>query len=318
MAPIYLALTMAAVLYRRGWREWPRATPAVLVFALALVPAILWQFVYPDRITELLSGYRIPGTGDTLGKSLGGLLSTAGLRMRLDLFWSFFSPSFLFIAGDSSAINSTREIGFFPLLFAVLLPAGLWRIARGHGQPISLVIAGGFLTAPIAAVLSGELETNRVLYVLPFGALLATYGIEPLLTQGSRVRTLAAVAAVMAVVVQFGVFYADYVGGYRTRTSFWFGGNLPGALTTVIEKDPVAILLSREIPYVDAYWRFYAIANHRPDLIDRVGYVDGATLPEATSGTAIVCASTPQSCAAIRASADWRLTAAIDEPNGER
>ncbi len=37
-----------------------------------------------------------------------------GLRMRIDLFWSFFSPSFLFISGDSSVINSTRADRLLP------------------------------------------------------------------------------------------------------------------------------------------------------------------------------------------------------------
>ncbi len=81
------------------------------------------------------------------------------------------------------------------------------------------------------------------------------------------------------------------MGGYRARTSSWFGGNLSAALSAVIERSPQAIYLSREIPYADAYWRFAAIAEQRPDLIDRVGYVDGATLPDAPAGALLVCAA---------------------------
>jgi 4-amino-4-deoxy-L-arabinose transferase-like glycosyltransferase len=318
MAPIYLVFTIGAIVHRRGWREWPRALPAVAAFAVALVPALIWQIVYPDRIAELLNGYRIPGSGDTLGHSLGSLLSADGLRMRISLFWSFFSPSFLFIAGDSSAINSTRAIGFFPIAFAVFLPIGVYQIARGRGWPLSLAIAGGFLTAPIAAVLSGELETNRVLYVLPFGVLLATYGVQFLFSRPKRFWRWAAAALLLAIPLQFAAFYADYIGSYRTRTSYWFGGNLAGALTTVIDTAPSQILLSREIPYVDAYWRFYAIAEGHPELIDRVSYVAGSTMPEATSGALIVCSTAPKSCEAVRGSANWKLATTSAEPSGER
>jgi 4-amino-4-deoxy-L-arabinose transferase-like glycosyltransferase len=318
MAPIYLAFTVGAILQRQGWREWPRTLPAIAAFLLALVPAVAWQTAYPDRFTELLNGYRVPGSGDTLGNSLAGILSLDGLRMRIDLFWSFFSPSFLFIAGDSSVINSTRAIGFFPIAFAVLIPLGLIQVARRRGWPISLVVVGGFFTAPVAAVLSGELETNRVLYVLPFGALVATYGVERLFATTSRRLRWATVALLIAVPIQFAGFYSDYMGEYRARSSSWFGGNLPAALIAVIERSPQAIYLSREIPYADAYWRFATIAEQRSDLIDRVSYVDGAALPDAPAGALLVCAAAPPSCRAARSSPAWTLAATFDEPNGER
>src|SRR4029453_5723685 len=83
MAPIFLALTIGIIFQRHGWREWRQAGPAGIAFAVALLPTLAWQFAYPDRITELLNGYRIPGSGDTLGNSLGGMLSANGLRMRI-------------------------------------------------------------------------------------------------------------------------------------------------------------------------------------------------------------------------------------------
>jgi 4-amino-4-deoxy-L-arabinose transferase-like glycosyltransferase len=318
MAPIYLVFTIGAVIYQHGWRDWRRATPALIGFGVALLPALAWQLAYPDRITELLSGYRIPGSGDTLGKSLGTMLSTHGLKMRIDLFWRFFSPSFLFISGDSSAINSTRAIGFFPIVFAVLLPVGLFQIARGRGWPVSLAVLGGFLTSPLAGVISGELEANRVLYVLPFGALVATYGVQRLLETRTTLVKWATAALLVAVPIQFATFYSDYMGAYRTRTSYWFGGNLPGALADVIERSPPAIYLSREIPYIDAYWRFSAIAKGRPDLVDRVTYVGDDAVSDAPAGTWLVCAAAPISCRAARSSPAWAVVRSFDEPSGQR
>ncbi len=318
MAPIYLALTIGIISQRHGWREWRQAVPAVIAFAVALLPALAWQIAYPDRITELLNGYRIPGSGDTLGNSLGGMLSANGLRMRIGLFWSFFSPSFLFIAGDSSAINSTRTTGFFPIVFAILLPVGLYEMARGRGSPISLAIVGGFLTSPLAGVLSGELEANRVLYVLPFGVLVATYGVQRWLDARTAIVRWGTAALLIAVPIQFAAFYSDYLGSYRTRTSFWFGGNLPGALTEVIKRSPQAIYVSREIPYADAYWRFAAIEGGRSDLIDRVSYVDGASVPDGPAGAVLVCATSPASCRAARSSPAWKPVASFEEPDGQR
>src|SRR5207247_5701458 len=66
--------------------------------------------------------------------------------------------------------------------------------------------------------------------------------------------------------LQFAWFYVDYFNDYRIRSIFWFERNIRGGLEEIIARDttwPVpAIYLSRNIPWVDWYWKFYLIKHH--------------------------------------------------------
>jgi hypothetical protein len=75
---------------------------------------------------------------------------------------------------------------------------------------------------------------------------------------------------------------------------------------------PSAIYLSRRIPYADAYWRFYALAAGRPELVDRPAYVEpgGDEAGRAPTGALMV---TP---AGASVGAEWKSIQAVTEPNG--
>ena len=74
------------------------------------------------------------------------------------------------------SINSTHEAGFFPMVFAILLPIGLYGVVRSR-QPVPLAMAIGFLSAPLVSMISGAIEMNRVMFAIPFGVLVAAYGV---------------------------------------------------------------------------------------------------------------------------------------------
>jgi hypothetical protein len=136
------------------------------------------------------------------------------LRQRLGTFWTFFNPNFLFISGDGSLINSTREIGFFALALAAFLPIGAYRLAPGLGGLVGYVILAGFITAPLAAVISGALEMNRRFFAVPFGVLVAAHGLEALLqTPACRIAVILLLATIPW---QFVGFYRYYIGGYQS------------------------------------------------------------------------------------------------------
>ena len=134
---------------------------------------------------------------------------------------------------------------------------------------------------------------NRVLYVVPFGALLATCGVERLIATTSRGLRWATAALLIAIPIQFAGFYSTTWVGTGPAAALRLAGTCRPLWLSSLDRSPQAIYLSREIPYADAYWRFAAIAERRPDLIDRVGYVDGATLPDAPAGALLVCAADP-------------------------
>lgn len=314
MVPVYLLLTVALG-YRWGGRR--AAMIAGAAFVAPLIP-MAWSYVtHPERYRQVLEAYQLYSAGTTVAPA-PGVVSSA-LQTRLGLFWSFFDPAFLFLSGDSSLINSTRRIGLFPLSFAVFMPLGAYRLVIARSTPGTLVLVG-LATAPLAAIVTGALEMNRILFAIPFGVLAACYGADALLKSHSRGWRTIAVLLLAAVPVQFAGFYQDYMGRYRVEAGFWFGGNTREALTAVIDAagaDPQRrVYLSRAIPFAERYWRFYALAGQRPDMIDRAVYYGPDPPAGALPGAALVCPLVAAECGALLHDAGWRHVRSIDDLDG--
>src|SRR6185436_4980728 len=142
MMPIYLAMTVGVAVRSLRWRS---VALAVAVVVVCLLPMAGWYLTHPERNAQIVSSYRL--TAATQGS---GASAISAVGRYAHLYWSFFDPSYLFISGDASLINSTRESGLFPLAFAVLIPIGLVALLRS-GQPLKWVLAAGFFAAPIVS-----------------------------------------------------------------------------------------------------------------------------------------------------------------------
>lgn len=158
-------------------------TIAAVAFAVPLVPMAIWYVTHPEQMRQVVGAYELGKSVAATGATVGAGLTS--VKKALSLYWSFFSPEYLFLLGDPSLINSTRHTGLFPLSFALLIPFGVWHLARRRRE-LDLVVLAGLVTAPVAAVASGAIEMNRVMFVVPFGALVAVYGVEWLLTAARR------------------------------------------------------------------------------------------------------------------------------------
>ena len=316
MMPVYLTVTLGVLWWRREQRFM---AAAVAGFAVALLPMAAWHVMHPERIGQIVSAYRLSGVAQG---TFGAAAALTGLRHRLDVYWSAFNPDFLFLQGDVSLINSTRQAGVFAWALAIFLPVGAYHLMRGGGGVMGRVIVGGLLTAPMATALSGSLEMNRVLFIVPFGALTAAYGARALLhARHVAVRWLT-VALLVSVPIQFMGFYQDYRGPYRARSSMAFGGDLRSALLDLFRDQPAGppplTLISRQIPYADRYWHFYAIMAHREDLLNRLEYFDEfAFAPDVVAaGTFVVCAVGQPSCDVLARATGWDIVKDVVEPNG--
>jgi len=147
--------------------------------------------------------------------------------------------------------NATRVAGIFPLAFACLVPLGVFHVVRAGGSPLGKVVLAGFLTSPAASVLSGRLDINRVLFVIPFGVILAAYGVASLRQRKSPAWRRGAIALLATIPLQFAGFYSDYMGRYRLESGSWFGGNVRGAVEAVLERNDdrtVPVFLNRLTP----------------------------------------------------------------------
>jgi len=315
MMPVYLLLT-AMVLAER--RQLTRIGWTAAGFAIVLIPIVLWTVVHPERYSDLLRAYR-PGevAGESTLIDASRVVASGGWRQQLSTWWYYFDPEYLFMAGDSSVTNSTRQAGLFPMALAVLMPIGIWRLARSAG--FERVVLIGLITAPLAVVLTGDLSLHRyrALFVLPFGVMVAAYGLAVLWASPRRGWRVAATVLLLTIPIQFAGFYRDYMGPYRERASFWHGGNLRGALLAVMERPPASgrAYVSRAIPYADAYWRFYAQvvdgAHALPLPIDS----ESAVSESFTTGSKAI-AAVGEPLVAVLDRTGWRRDLVVTEPDG--
>ena len=258
MALAYFAITLFLAMRREGWKM---AAPLMVTAAILLAPMLIWYATHPERYAQLIEAYRLYGSGTTGGTPVLAPGTPNGPQNWIGLLWRFFSPDFLFLSGDSSLINSTRSAGLFPIAFVVLIAAGVWSAVRSSDVMARVVLAG-LLTAPLASVVSGAVEMNRIMFVIPFGVLMAAIGAVELL-KGARSRRVIAVLMLIAVAVQFAMFHRQYMRDYPVQAGKWFGGNVRGAVLETIKGSGTAYL-SMGIPMAQRYWSFICPPINEP------------------------------------------------------
>lgn len=313
MMPLYLALT---VWFARAWRS-PRLLASIAGgFAIVLAPIAFWHLAHPERYAELMHAYRMDDAGQA---SAVRTLSYEGLRMRFGAWWQYFNPDFMFLSGDTSLTNSTRSAGFFPAAFALLLPVGIVRL--WNGSRFERIVLAGFITGPLAAVATGTLDLNRyrAMFVLPFGALVATYGVEWLWASRVVWRRALAMLLIASVPLQFASFYRDYMGRYRDSSSVWFGKNIKAALGEVFHDGapPGPVLISQQVPYADSYARFYSqVFGRREPQAPRL--IDGPTFDtDAVPPGSWLIAAASESWLSRLSPRGWQRVTEVHEPSGE-
>lgn len=304
MMPVYLAVTLAIGYWRLGLSAVVKAAAA---FGATLAPMLLWYVTHPERNSQIVRAYQLDANAES------------PVARWLGLYWSFFDPSFLFVSGDSSLINSTRQAGFFPLVFAILLPIGLYSVVRSR-QPLPLTIGIGFLTAPLVSIISGAIEMNRVMFAIPFGILLAACGVHAMLRARPMATRAAALILLLAIPLEFSGIYAAYFGGYGLTAAPWLAGNSREALRALMaeaETRPGPIYISQEIEWVHRTWRFYAIADRRMDLLDRTSYYMAAPPSDAAAGASLICPAVSARCQALKQHG-WMEVTTVASLDGSR
>ncbi|HJZ71761.1 MAG TPA: glycosyltransferase family 39 protein, partial [Vicinamibacterales bacterium] len=271
MMPICLALTWLA-LFTSGVRAPRPYAVAAGGFAWPLVAIAAWLPSHTAMVWDTLARYHI---------GAGGFAPTA-VTDRISTYWRFFDPAFLFVIGGYTRMtNSTRLVGVFLLPLLVLIPLGIVQVFTARRTPIGLVILLGFLLAPIAGAIAVPAEpyaSDRALPVLVFGALLAMFGLERLLTMPSRLAHATAGVLLAIVPLHFAFFLWHYFGDYHRRAAYWFEWDHLGALRQVIahapEHDRPIWLSNGDDTMMEAYWRLAVAIQDRADLLGKTRYFD--------------------------------------------
>ena len=307
MAPLYFAMTWYVAVQREGRKVF---VPMAITAAIVLTPLLVWSAMHPERYSQLVEAYRLYGsTSDATPLVPANPDGPRGVRLWIGLVWQFLSPDFLFLSGDSSMVNSTRMAGLFPMAFAGLIVAGVWTGMRSADTLTRIVIAG-LLTAPLASVVSGAIEMNRIMFVIPFAVLVAAIGGASLVGRGGVARAIG-ILLIASVPFQFASFHRDYIREYPQRAGSWFGGNVRGAVRELLAGSGPSFVSGR-IQFANRYWAFYAPDARRDEL-----HILLDQPPESPAGGRAVCQVTDPVCLALGSSADWRQVSTVREMRGE-
>jgi 4-amino-4-deoxy-L-arabinose transferase-like glycosyltransferase len=291
MMPVYLALT-GAILHASSVRSTRAYGIALAGFVWPLALLVPWVALHPAFVADTMNRYGIggfrragsPAGGSDVLAALRGVAAGAqpsNIAHRISLYWTFFDPSYLFFYGGYTRLtNSTRHTGVFLLPLIVFVPLGIGHVLTRRRSPMTVLILLGFVFAPLAACLAANdpYASDRELAVLPFGVLLATYGVERLLAVRAQWGRPAAIALLAMVPLHFLFFEADYFTDYRQRAAFWFDWNHRGGVEEILARvahdgRPIFLSSSRDT-VMESYWRFAALKRGRGDLLLRPVYFD--------------------------------------------
>jgi 4-amino-4-deoxy-L-arabinose transferase-like glycosyltransferase len=359
LTPMMLVLSVAVL-----WRivETPRRLLMLAAgYAIPVSLFVIWLASHPDAFANTAQRYSLYDAKQLSAlQGLREFLSFPNIERMTAIYWSFLSPSVLFLSGDQLITFSTRQAGVFPMVMAVLFGLGIVQIVERERNRFAWLIVACFLIAPLPAVLVPENgAVNRATAILPFGVLIAGYGLKwlwaldvirharavamlagaaalalgltyaawtaategrlggasvPAIALGivligfavaasrGRQGAMLAAAVVLIASLQFANFARDYHGDYRVRVNSWLGGNLRGALETIIDRcanDACAGVYFAHLQstggvadirnyWMDAYWRFYLIKHGRESLLARSKSADPGPINGLPSGSVVL------------------------------
>lgn len=196
----------------RAFARRPGGRPAFMAliggFALGTAPFIFAWIKTPEQAWARASSR-------LLLQHTTGLLEAA--KEMLGNYCMHFTPSFLFIEGDLSLVQSIPGYGQLHHVYALLLILGLYRIIRRwRSERFGLFLLFWILVAPIPASLTTlDLPSGHCLRasgVLPAYDILAALGIDLMLV-GARHRFRAAyrwIVAVTIIAIGLNAAYFEY------------------------------------------------------------------------------------------------------------
>jgi len=286
--PLCFLATVSILFFQEGQSARGSIGVACAGMTLALVPWIAWHTVHAERFSQLTDYYTHNGYNQDLG--LNSFLACKGINAHLDAWWNSFNPERMFFTGDSSLRFSTRRAGYLLWPTAPFIVLGVWRASVCVAPVWRWLIVAGILAGPLPAALVSLDEFKRWLSILPFITLAAVCGLHVMLRTRRTWANLIAIALVAGTAYQFAEFLHDYWNDYRSRVSYFLGGNLPAALreAVVAAQDPRCVFVDSRIGAVPPYWEVYGPPGAPPPKVVDAEASDFALTPSCRSAGVIV------------------------------
>jgi len=252
-----LEVLLLAVILAIAWglARAPGWWRALVPIAAGYVVLGIYALLNPGALTGRFAAISIWADGAPLGTVIDRFLVN---------YLSYFSPSFLFLQGDSNPRQNTEIGGMLLWVMAPLLIAGVLVCWQRRREPLVRFLAAGIVLAPIAAALTnnGTPHALRSSGMLPFLVILAVLGAEGLRSHlGGRVGLGRAVAGVLAagLAAQAAVFTVDLYASYPNRAAIDFDTGEIAAITTARDlagAHPVYLSDTLDQPYIEAFFAY--------------------------------------------------------------
>jgi 4-amino-4-deoxy-L-arabinose transferase-like glycosyltransferase len=276
--PMLLALTLTTL-----WpsRQATRA-PGILACAGFVMPLLLvvpWLWANPQAMADTLARYRLQDGRSLTLLERAGLAGSFDLGQRVSLYWDYFNPSFLFFSGGANPTQATHRAGVFLLAAGVFLAFGVYAIWRRRSAiPLAVLLIFAAAPAPIVLTLppAAGYSVARAMMLVPFGILIAGFGVVFLVEHRRRAVRVAAVLLLLSLPLQFVYFARDYFMDYQVRAAPRFDPiGVRELAVQVAALDDAArlpgVFLNHDLDDKSVRWRFYLLKIGRIDLWDRTG-----------------------------------------------
>jgi 4-amino-4-deoxy-L-arabinose transferase-like glycosyltransferase len=275
MMPVYFLLTLAALWRARGNARLLLAAAAG--FFVLMLPFAVWLTSHGDVAGTILARYRFADSHHEWLQSVKDLLHYYVIQERLSLYWRYFDPVYLFLAGSPDPVLGTRKAGIFLAAVGVLLAVGLYDIVRRQDR--SVLVLAGVVTAPLAPVLIDRGDAiQRQLVLIPFVVLASVYGAGRLLRHPSKAIHVATILLLVSLPVQFVYFARDYFTDYRIRASARIDPvNFREVARSLFAGEmglAPRVYLSEALDDGVARWRFYLGKYGRDDFLRETWILD--------------------------------------------
>ena len=247
---LLLAVALAAVWGFARTSGWWRAMVPVFVGYVVLG---IYALLNPGALTGRFELISIWSDGAPLNVVIDRFLAN---------YFTYFSPSFLFVNGDANPRQNTEIGGMLLWVTVPLLVAGLLVCWQRRRQPLIQFLAAAIVLGPIAAALTnnGTPHALRSSGMLPFLVALAILGADGIRRAlRSRPQALLAVTGVLAagLLVQGALYTFDLYTAYPNRAAVDFDTGEIAAITTAhADAAGHRVYLSSNLdpPYIEAFF----------------------------------------------------------------
>lgn len=286
MMPLYLAIGIVAVVASGQKLVVPAAMAGG--FGLALLPLLGWLSSHPGMFSDLIQGNHIYDAS-RLSPLQGAkdLLNLNSIETRLSTYWDFFNPGYLFLAGGSNMTSSTRRVGVFLLPLMIFVPCGVYYLWTRRTWPVACVLLAGLVTAPLGpSLVASPYAVQRELYVIPFGTLIAVFGVAWLWNHPVRFARALTILMLLALPVQYSYFYRDYSFDYARRSAVWFDragfehiGEYVAGLSA--SSSPAALYLSDALDDGAVHWPYQMTKRGHLEILSKTKFFADSDLDPA-------------------------------------